>query len=145
MCWPTKLQYCAQVKIAENDIKVFKIVKSNSSALISSYFYNKRYEIGKEYEESVNLFEAGTKTIVNQGLHSYGNEIMPFIKKNSDIVVCRIDDYVYVTDFGHEGFSIAGYQIMKLNCTIPKGSKYLVNERGEYVSERLRADSIEEL
>ena len=129
MCWISKTP--AILKIASEDIKVFKIIEKFENNIISAY-KGFRYKIGQLYETEIRLTETFSSAFIQQGFHSYSNE-------------CRLErDCTYLEQPAFrimfkgsrlDGFSKVSYY--KVNCIIPKGSQYYENEFGEIVSNKI--------
>lgn len=130
MCWKSYKHSDKKCHIAETDIKTFKILSLRKHTLYA-YYRNYNYTIGKI--NSVNSLELIEDTI-SEGFHSYdiNNDYLSVL---SGIVVLGkntglLDYYSYE------------YNIVKVECTIPKGSIYYRNFCGEIVSDKLIVDSI---
>lgn len=127
MCWISK--ECIK-QIAEEDIPVFKIVCNDKCSLyrIFPYEENTEYSLEKDIDVHENVI---MNFFINEGFHSY-------CKK------CEIR----ITDTYSEGFFQVinligtillcdGYHLI-LECLIPKGATYYINEKGECVSDKLK-------
>lgn len=133
MCWmsadmPIKM-------IAEKDIPVFKIVrKAICGSNYESVYHKKVYYRREKATSGIEFY--GTYTI-EKGLHSYLPEVKTILDEGlliiSDFNGCYLD-----------GFDTKYSELAKMNCIIPKGSEYYVNERGEVVSNQLKVLSFED-
>jgi len=122
--------------IAEKDIPVFKIVKKTTwGSNYESIYYRKVYYLREKVTSGIEFY--GTY-IIEKGLHSYLPEVKIILEKGvlfiEDISWCYMDS-----------FEDKYYELAKMNCIIPKGSEYYVNERGEVVSNRLEVIGFEEI
>jgi len=112
-----------RIKIAENDITCYKIVEvcSNTKTLRSQFlgfFYNfkETYKIKKEFPQykKVDLITK-SKRVIDKGFHSY-----------------------IEMSYSHRSHFPSNFTKI-VECIIPKGSKYHVNEEmNEYVSESIK-------
>lgn len=125
MCWFGKLE----LKTAEKDIPIFKIMEYKNNKLISciikfEYFLNKEYtsEIIPDIKNPSRIQE------VSVALHSYSPSVN--LNLNGKLLVAS---YNCITNL------IANYHptIVKVNGIIPKGAIYCENERGEFISDKL--------
>lgn len=125
MCW-----YGSNIKrIAEEDIKVFKVVNKKDT----SQYYDFLYKFGQLYKSDINIdWEGLNNTVIsiNKGIHSYdlnvkieyfGYAIRAIKSKSGNEILNMHENYIYKL----------------VNCTIPKGSIYYLNDEGEYVSNQL--------
>lgn len=137
MCWrsnnPVK-------KIAEENIHVFKIMKNKENELRSIYAQF-LYEINKLYSSNIeNPIKHHYKYYdINKGFHSYSIQCKLHITRDKAIYIISI--YNDVLDVFPS--KINGWNIVKINCIIPEGSEYYLNERGEFVSNKIKVISIE--
>lgn len=134
MCWISK---SAPIKlIAEKDIPVFKIVeKTNQGRNYWSIYYERLYHLGEKVTSKIEIRDIYK---IERGLHSY----IPEVK----LILCG--DYLSIKDLRGwyvDGFSLSLFNLAKMNCIIPKGSEYYVNERGEVVSNQLKVIGFEEI
>jgi len=151
MCWESK-KY-KEIKTAEEDIKVYKIVDGKLDQIgeknpkFASCYQRFTYELDKEY--SVNRLEMcftemGTATIL-EGLHSYDLEQVEY--NNMSV---NVNDMAYLRVYNKFTNALCALVsptekcvFVKLNCIIPKGSQYIINEWGEVVSNKLKTISYE--
>lgn len=142
MCWRTKelerTNNCNAL-IAKEDIHCYKIVKLNDEYGFRSMYRNFKYEIGVEYENSDSLalsFNTINKTFeIYNGFHSYSYES----------TTCEVNRRHYgynewkIRNINKELLDWIGeFNAIQVECIIPKGSKYFLNERGEYVSDKIK-------
>ena len=135
MCWVT--QGTPVEKVAEEDIPVFKYVFGD--ALESYYFSEHTYVIGRPlytplgYPSPVLGLRGGQS--IGRGFHAYGVE-------------CTIKEFsrsLNVYPPRNNNYNIGSYNLYKLRrieCTIPKGSHYYVNNDMEYVSDTIIVNKI---
>jgi hypothetical protein len=131
MCWISEKP--AILKIASEDIKVFKIVEKFENNIISVY-RGYEYKIGKLYETEIGLTETSSITFIHYGFHSYSDK-------------CKLDPNgtyfkqpafrIMFKDICLDEFSCRGLSYYKVDCIIPKGSQYYENDRGEIVSDKI--------
>lgn len=137
MCWIGNLKSVA--KIAEKDIKVYKIVTIIDHNLYS-VFKNYKYRLGVEEKASLSISRLH-KLMITHGLHSYSEDCkihdtcteVNVIVKNTDCMTCCM--YTKVST----------YTLCKLECVIPKGAVYYCNKNGEMVSDRLLPIKVAEI
>ena len=143
MCWSTYYGMLSVRRTATKDIpvkKAFLATKSEIRSLVFSGFRWTRGVLRKTYLGKVRRFRIEHTSpcyiwSIEEGFHSAkdikidgyytGNSRLNRLKVSNGKKACRI-------------FNIrceSGIEI--LNCIIPKGSKYYVNECGEYVSDQL--------
>lgn len=120
MCW-TANKKSVKLQIADKEIPVFKVVYKDLSSVYAIF----RYTIGKTYRLKVLWLDNNE---INIGFHSY----IPN-------VTLRPDDDLVIIEF--EGIYL-DYQFWSnvaiLECVIPIGAQYCVNEKGEVVSNQIK-------
>lgn len=131
MCWFGERN--AVLKIAEEDINVFKIAIKSENTIISAY-KGFQYKIEQLYETEINLEKGYTFASIDKGFHSYSNK-------------CRL--IKGCSHFGYSAFRIMfktrlldsfgrhAVPYCRVDCIIPKGSQYYENEYGEIVSNKI--------
>jgi hypothetical protein len=130
--------------VSKKDIPVFKIgLQKKSSKKIYSYFQFMEYELGMTYKSNINIidydrwFRPDFISIL-EGLHSYsmdvdvvkygGLYIKTVIKRNGNdkllerYSINKIDEY----------------NLVIMDCIVPKGATYYINEDGEVVSNLIK-------
>lgn len=141
MCWKSKNKPVRC--IADEDIKVKKILRLEEDQLYSPIFREYHWNFGE-----VNLVHLGEPGIE----HYHGNGLKPpayyfitegfssceFINKEWDTWRC-----FHNGEF-HELFGAVKSETI-CNAVIPKGANYYLNERGEYISDKLRITGIPEI
>jgi hypothetical protein len=123
MCWFTYNKEEAFQKVAEENIKVYKILKrfilTNNKVKYKSYVMDTEYKLNRLYSLDkslhVNVIERlfCTRYNINEGFHSYIKK--PYIE--------------YIRSFGDD--------IVVAECIIPKGSHYCKNDT-QYVSDKIK-------
>lgn len=111
MCWNNDE---AIKKIAKNNFTVYKLVKFDTFDTCKSLVYNYVYTFKKlhKLEYSIIVKEKNNICFIDEGFHSYTNlRILSFVE---DIISGCI-----------------------VECTIPKGAEYYVNNYGEAVSNQI--------
>ena len=156
MCWTTYKEELAKARIADKDIKVFKVCRKINEQIVSFYM-GKEYDVGETYRgkfnpsETENVFNHGIKT----GFHSYNPENTVIKKRKSSSTFDDEDDDVDWDDFNwievfdmdrhHLDHFVKTENVVRVECTIPEGSTYYENENGEIVSDTIRIDSFHDL
>lgn len=132
MCWVT--DKLPELKIAEKDIATLKVVLKKDDMLIPYFQYNDFYykldKLSPLVTLKVETLVNYKRYIIETGYHSYSEsysyEISSYyIEINNDIY--RNDTFM----------GLFNYSCCLVSCIIPKGTKYYVNERDEYVSEQI--------
>ena len=128
--------YKPELKIATKPVKVFKIMcpsRKNANE-IASYYYFFTGRIGKEYSSDIVFHNNYTITC---GFHSYSSTRCAINVQNLIANVC--------TQIGTQRRILDSFwkdRVVKVKCTLPIGTHYYENERGEIVSDRIIFDSI---
>ena len=127
MCWISK--ECIK-QIAEEDIPVFKIVNRDKTSVFRNFLYeeNTEYSLGEEiyvYGNTILNF------LIYEGFHSYCKKCEIEITDIESKEFFRVIDLLGTVLLGHKSLLI-------LECLIPKGATYYINEAGECVSDKLK-------
>lgn len=130
MCWKSYKYSDKKCRIAETDIRTFKILRLKKHTL-SAYYQNYDYIIGKI--NSVNSLELIGNEIF-EGFHSYN--------LNNDCLSVVGGIVVQAKEGGFIDYYSRIDHIVKVECIIPKGSEYYENSFGEIVSNKLIVDKI---
>lgn len=135
MCWTSNK---AELKIAEEDIKVFKLcifIRSIISYYNGfTYELNKVYKLGEDIVPSFSTFNLEYE--ISEGFHSYANDCQISKRRWHYIVTSPTDKALDC--YGKDDLVLVrGY--------IPKGSHYYLNAYGEYVSDAICLTSIENI
>lgn len=154
MCWTTSRKEPIK-RIALLNIPVFKILKQYKKSLIHSdcqsnkesllsLCYNFKYEEGETYslDKELECVKDGIVSIF-EGFHSYSNYCKVLIGNVPGYDSNEARKVAMVTSEGNNILStISMYsgdvKWVKMNCIIPKGSEYYLNEYGEYVSDKIK-------
>ena len=138
MCW-IETKDNINVQIADKDFKVYKIVfdanKQSCTSLVKGFNYtaNTLYAIPTIESEVMNPYYWKIK--VEKAYHSYTE--IHFICNSSYYIHCgatRCKDVL----FGKRGICIPFENDWYIaTFIIPKGSKYIINTRGEIVSDKI--------
>ena len=134
MCW---ISDNAIRQVAKEDIPVFKLAIRQADGKIYPYYYggHLQYKVGKIATSSIHLFKNYNESYeIGEGLHSYSPKctILQVLFCSSRIKVLSRTQYhlsYYETN-----------NLCLLLCTIPKGTRYYVNDVEEYVSAKLKVE-----
>lgn len=145
MCWHGILE---NKKIATEDVKCYKIVLrfvDEPYLCFRPYFRYKNtpmeYEIGKTYHDKIclEITKYTGHVTIHKGIHCY----------DSSVCICsfygdygkqyEVSNLLLCTTFSKIGtfFSRSDCEAVLVECTIPKGTLYYVNDEGEIVTEKL--------
>lgn len=148
MCWEGKYK----VIKAKEDIPCFKIcIKEHN--LPVGYFTNFVYELNKEYKTTIELEgypnESYLKRFFRKLLKNKNDTIRIGKGFHSYSMKCGTEHSFNTIFVCNKGRCHVGYyeknQIVLAKCTIPKGSKYLINCDEEIVSNRIIINSIDKI
>ena len=138
MCWTSIEEKDRICRVAEDDIRIFKIVdKIGDSMVYTSYYWTLRETYGLDWEYYTKMGERilnNGGVIVDRGFHSYSRKKCFVMEGMSCYNVfrksgCELwDSFVFST----EGKTCVLWGI------VPKGSRYYENADGEIVSERIK-------
>ena len=140
MCWFSNKYKVPN--IAEEDIIVYKVMllRDGYRNELISFYYSKRYVIGKEYIEEIEMKMVAPKLlmghfIINKGFHSYS------LEKTTE-KECDNRCYIWSGEYLLDGINLEneinyGETLVAVECIIPKGSTYHENDLGEIVSDRI--------
>lgn len=145
MCWMTNR--IAILKIAKEDIPVFKILKKD----MTSVYFNWQYSLNIPYRSKLDCLQTffdseGTLNVIERGIHSYDlkqvklklarskEDTFPYIVFG---IYSNYNDIKLDTFEVHDCAKIVGY--------IPQGSYYYLNEKGEYVSDTIVLTTVESI
>lgn len=141
MCWIayTDEDHAPKLKKADKDIPIFKVCLLRNNASVQSYFKYFDYQLGVEYTQPNNLIiEDGQycyklyKTFqVHEGFHSYANEC--YVDCNEGTINVHLLD----RELGVDTYKSLFHKTIVVEGHIPKGSNYLLNRAGHYVSDRI--------
>lgn len=167
MCWKSNK---GKDKIANEDIRIFKITRVDATIYgekvrpyFSSPFVPKpfEYEEGKNYGTDTPFFldrriverrnvdgQYSHKFVffVDDAMHSYSTANVRLTVEDAELHCIRV--YTHKTTkespdvLTHYSQSYLCENAALMLCTIPKGTRYAVNEVGEVVSDNIRVDKI---
>ena len=133
MCWSSKT---LEKRIATEDIKTFKVGFVKGTMLYSYYRWF-HYDINRLYETTIYPDDIERLYRIYTGFHSYSHKKCSYF--------CKTEDRHINVQSKINGKLIDRYydnDIMIFECTIPKGTEYYKNERGEIVSEAIIINKI---
>lgn len=167
MCWTTYKEELAKTRTADKDIKAFKVCRpTDDPNYAKPYYFNHYgdYKVGNTYFICADIFvrqirppHLHTCYEIDRGYHSYNPEkVSVSIDENpmDDAITLLRNDvktplHSYSVTRNDNGVKIDYFllkrNLVKVNCTIPKGATYYENENGEFVSDIIRIDSMEDL
>ena len=140
MCWITnkKLKF----KIAKENIPIYKICRKEDDKILS-YFKRFEYKLGCIYDTNFEIAVDAKMSEIYKGFHSYSlnktyhdkwYDIVRVFKNESFIERILESNSNRIAEYSY-GIVVSGY--------IPKGSAYALNEYGEYVSDSIMLNKIE--
>lgn len=134
MCW---VGYNPKKHVALEDISVFKIGIKDKDEKLWSYYYDFTYKEGMLYNTKIGVLISigGWNRSICEGFHSYSNHCEIRINRSVFIIYPNTGKYL----------DILTGNLVRLNCIIPKGSEYYLNERGEYVSNQIKIINVKDV
>lgn len=136
MCWITNKKI--KIKKAKTDLTVFKIVNVIQGLVTQyeSYYYGGTYVKDMTYDGKIiiehHIYENYSNARVDEAFHSY------FLTENH--IKTEDNEANKFISIGKKSL-IDCYKCYQntaiVKCTIPKGSHFMINERGEIVSEKI--------
>ena len=137
MCWTSTREIKAKIAV-DNNISIYKLVILLTDNLYSAY-KGFPYELNEEYSLYAPCFNILTKMFdfyqKNVGFHSYHPEMT---KTTEDSL------FVNIYDENNELLDrLYRKNIVRVNGYIPKGASYFLNDRGEYVSDKIYLTDID--
>jgi hypothetical protein len=147
MCWLSKSKPIE--RMADKDIVVYKIVsKGDRNGNVLNYFYNGGYITyykGNE-SEKINIspiyVEYGISDnyyIIEEGYHSYSLDCRMHLIMES---LLKFKEFDVFSNSEDSKLILMAYYIRESDrigkFVIPKGSKYYLNDKGEYVSDNIK-------
>lgn len=137
MCWSSRNRSILECKkVAQEDVPVRKIMMVSKTGQYLSYFREFIYALNVPYSQPIEpksdgIQRWGCKT---KGFHSYDvNCRMSKRKGERDDIM---DVFSPNNKLFLEYYSLL-HNLVIVDCIIPKGTTYYVNENGEYVSENI--------
>lgn len=142
MCWAIYSDSRPVELVAETDIEVRKIVFGiGEDSYISRYenfpYLRGKYGLGKRLVLNEESKDPGLYSIY-KGFHSYGKKCKIMILNSSSIYGYRVTYNDMINDDGIIPLYPDGPTLEVIDCVIPKGARYYVNEKkDEYVSDEI--------
>ena len=149
MCWWSKRKPVA--KIAKRDIPVKKVIYTDGTAYFNSFNYKTRKVIPKVeiVVKRTDYYLCKSTYKVESGYHSYSPRcVFTEISHNNPLrldpkqrIYVKYNHTDYPLDYLLELYYVPQKTFRRIkvqNFIIPKGTKYYINERGEYVSELIK-------
>lgn len=132
MCWISKT---LEKKIANEDIKVFKVGRVNAGEFIS-YYRDFKYEFNRLYRTDIFILRDldNNTNYIFDGFHSYNSKTCRYVKST--------DTGQWDVFFGSMFIDSINSDCSPVECTIPKHSEYYENEHGEIVSNQIIIKSV---
>ena len=140
MCWITnkKLKF----KIAKENIPIYKICRKENDKILS-YFKCFEYKLCCIYETNFEVAFATKMSEIYKGFHSYSQNKTYYEKRYDDIIVFKNESFFELI-FNLNSNKLNNYSFgVVVSGYIPKGSAYALNEYGEYVSDSIILNKIE--
>lgn len=143
MCWSShskKLMEC--YRVAEEDVPVIKVMLEKVDCAGQFYYLSffrghvyipkKAYVQPDAFSYNVTKFSDKNNVDIAIGFHSYSRECK-FVKIMQNLLHVYSPDETHVCEY--YPFEIGN--LVLIDCIIPKGTPYYINERGEYVSSNI--------
>ena len=140
MCWITnkKLRF----KIAKENIPIYKICRKEDDKILS-YFKHFEYKLGYIYDTNFEVAVDTKMSEIYKGFHSYSLNKTYYEKRYDIISVFKNESFIELI-FNSNSNRLNNYSFgIIIYGYIPKGSAYALNEYGEYVSDSIILNKIE--
>ena len=140
MCWITnkKLKF----KIAKENIPIYKICRKEDDKILS-YFKRFEYELGCLYNTNFEIAVDAKMSEIYKGFHSYSLNKTYLEKRYDNIRVFKNENFIELI-FNSNSNRLNDYSFgIVVSGYIPKGGTYALNEYGEYVSDSIILNKIE--
>ena len=140
MCWITnkKLKF----KIAKENIPIYKICRNEDDKILS-YFKHFEYRLGCLYNTNFEVAVGTKMSEIYKGFHSYSLN-KTYYEKRYDIIRVFKNENLIELIFNSNSNRLNNYSFgIVVSGYIPKGSAYALNEYGEYVSDSIILNKIE--
>lgn len=140
MCWITnkKLKF----KIAKENIPIYKVCRKEDNEILS-YFKHFEYKLDCLYNTNFEVAFDDKMSEIYKGFHSYSLNKTYYEKRYDIIGVFKNESFIELI-FNSNSNKIAEYSSgIVVSGYIPKGSAYALNEYGEYVSDSIILNKIE--
>lgn len=136
MCWVTLNRENVQFKYAIEDIPVYKVVKKSLLSYYENYSYilNEVHVTELDSPSHTKYYYGAEDWKIRSGFHSYSMDCKADLANSQTSLFVRIlrphDNFAAIDCYEKDATCI-------LECAIPKGSIYFLNEEGEYVSDHI--------
>ena len=140
MCWFTnkKLKF----KIAKENIPIYKICCKEDDKILS-YYKKFEYRLGWIYNTNFEVTFDDKMFEIYKGFHSYSLNKTYYEKRYDIIRVFKNESFIELI-FNSNSNKLDAYSFcIVVSGYIPKGSVYALNEYGEYVSNSIILNKIE--
>ena len=140
MCWFTnkKLKF----KIAKENISIYKICCKEDDKILS-YYKKFEYRLGWLYNTNFEVAFDDKMSEIYKGFHSYSLNKTYYEKYYDIIRVFKNESFIELI-LESDGNKLDAYSFgIVVSGYIPKGSAYAINEYGEYVSNSIILNKIE--
>ena len=140
MCWITnkKLKF----KIAKENIPIYKICRKKYNKILS-YFQRFEYKLGCLYDTNFEVSFTPNDIRIYKGFHSYSLNKTYLDKRYDNIRVFKNESFIELI-FNSNSNRLNDYSFgIVVSGYIPKGGAYALNEYGEYVSNSIVLNKIE--
>ena len=139
MCWISKIRPI--IRVADSGILVEKVLRLDDGVLCSPVYSESRWEIGKEY--TCEMGDYYNRNMSLGSIFGYADMSLDDFEVREGFHSCREisqDSYSWlsVSALGNYEMFYHHFNEYIYSAVIPSGSKYYLNEYGEYVSDRLR-------
>ena len=150
MCWIGHLQ----LKIAQEDIPIFKILSSTSDGRLTSIYRYYTYTLNKEAESLIiaphtrkdgfNLRTENYVSIIDVALHSYSSSVKLLLLNHHPMSLNTPSLCIMMEELMLDQIPLSRFNtLVKAYGVIPKGATYCKNDREEYISNKLILKHIE--
>ena len=140
MCWITnkKLKF----KIAKENIPIYKICRKEDDKILS-YYKHFEYKLGCLYDTNFEVSLTTDSSIIYKGFHSYSLNKTYLERRYDNIRVFENESFIKLI-FNSNSNILIDYSFgIVVSGYIPKGGSYALNEYGEYVSNSIVLNKIE--
>lgn len=141
MCWITnkKLKF----KIAKENIPIYKICCKEDDKILS-YFKRFEYKLDCLYNTNFEVSFALDSIIIYKGFHSYSLNKTYLDKRYDNIRVFKNESFIELIRNSKNSNKLNDYPFgIVVSGYIPEGGAYALNEYGEYVSDSIILNKIE--
>ena len=140
MCWFTKKKL--KFKIAKENIPIYKICSKEDDKILS-YYKKFEYRLGWLYNTNFEVAFDDKMSEIYKGFHSYSLNKTYYEKRYDIIRVFKNENFIERI-FESDGNKLDAYSFgIVVSGYIPKGCAYALNEYGEYVSDSIILNKIE--